>query len=49
MNFLHTNNSCEFIRAKDKRDLEFENKCQCSCEECGNECNPFWKKEGEQE
>lgn len=19
------------------------NKCQCTCEECGDECNPYWK------
>lgn len=25
-------------------DKEITNKCQCSCEECGDECNPFGEK-----
>ena len=44
MDFLHTDDIWKFIRAKAKRDLEFEDKCQCTCEECGDDCNPFWKK-----
>ena len=44
MDFLHTDDIWKFIREKDKRDLEFEDKCQRTCEECADECNPFWKK-----
>ena len=41
--FLHTDNIWEFIREKAKRDEELENRCQCTCEECGDDCHPFWK------
>ena len=44
MNFLHSDDIWKFIRAKDKRDNN-ENQCQCTCDECGAECEPFWKKE----
>ena len=44
MDFLHIDDIWKFIIAKDKKDLEFEDKCNCTCEECGDECNPFWKK-----
>ena len=33
--------------SKSKRESEMENKCQCTCEECGDVCNPFWKKSGD--
>ena len=26
-------------------DKEYINKCECTCDECGAECEPFWKKE----
>lgn len=30
-------------------DKEQINKCQCSCDDCGAECEPFWKKENKEQ
>lgn len=30
-------------------DKEQINKCECTCDECGAECEPFWKKENKEQ
>lgn len=35
------------IDCKTGNPVDLRNQCQCTCEECGDECNPFWKKEEE--
>ena len=30
-------------------DKEQINKCKCTCDECGAECEPFWKKENKEQ
>ena len=31
------------IDSKTLNPVDLRNKCQCTCEECGDDCNPFWK------
>ena len=42
MNFLNIEDIFKFSKAKSDRD--FNNECQCTCDECGDECNPYYKR-----